>query len=274
MADRQRENRKVTPKERLNVAGFIIKENLFTTDQIKLIKSMPSGDSTLVIFFEMMALACRSKAGGFLIMHRNVPFDEQTLAALFDRNLQEVQYALTMLKKFGMIDDTPEGFCMADFIDWMPQEDKSREKTRQRVAKYREQKQLPAPTEGKEKRVYTDDCIEMTLSKYLFSKMRANNPEAKEPNFQSWCNHIRFMIERDSRKPDQIKNMIDWCQADSFWKTNILSTKKLREKYDQLKVRALEDYNRQKALGGTGTRRQQEVDDMFNRLLTEGENGQ
>jgi hypothetical protein len=98
--------------------------------------------------------------------------------------------------------------------------------------------------------------------------MRRNNPEAKEPNFQTWANEIRKMINIDKRKPEQIKNMIVWCQNDSFWKGNILSTKKLRDKYDQLKVRALEDWNKQQNRGGG---RQSEIDDIFNRL--EGGNG-
>jgi len=42
------------------------------------------------------------------------------------------------------------------------------------------------------------------------------------------------MIRLDKRKPEKIKEVIDWCQADDFWYANILSTKKLREKYDQL----------------------------------------
>jgi hypothetical protein len=34
--------------------------------------------------------------------------------------------------------------------------------------------------------------------------------------------------------------MIRWCQADEFWRGNILSMPKLREKYDQLRLKALE----------------------------------
>jgi hypothetical protein len=153
-----------------------------------------------------------------------------------------------------------------DFVEWLTPDDQQREKTRIRVEKHRDkQKSLPEPEEsGKKKRVYDEDSIEMKLSKYLFQLMRENNPEAKEPNFQSWSNEVRLMIERDSRKPEQIKNMIDWCQADSFWKGNILSTKKLRDKYDQLKVRALEDWNRQQGQNRGG--RQAEIDSIFRNL--------
>lgn len=49
---------------------------------------------------------------------------------------------------------------------------------------------------------------------------------------------IRLMLDRDGRTVDQIENAIRWCQADSFWRSNILSAVKLREKYDQLRLTA------------------------------------
>jgi len=42
------------------------------------------------------------------------------------------------------------------------------------------------------------------------------------------------MISIDKRTPENIESVIRWCQADSFWKTNILSPEKLRKQYDQL----------------------------------------
>jgi hypothetical protein len=42
------------------------------------------------------------------------------------------------------------------------------------------------------------------------------------------------MMRLDKREANDIKDVIDWCQADSFWMVNILSTNKLREKFDQL----------------------------------------
>ncbi|QFG05729.1 replisome organizer [Bacillus phage 035JT001] len=256
--------------------GFLIRENSFDDERIKLIESLPSGDETLIIYFRMLAVACKSDAGGFLILNRTIPYTDDMLAALFGRSLQVVRYALNTLIQFGMIEEADEGFKVDEFQKWLMDDEQRKIENRKRVAKHREeQKNLPAPVEEKpkkKKRVYTEDDIEMRLSLYLFKKIRENNPEHKEPNFQSWCEHVRLMIERDERKPEQIKNMIDWCQADSFWKGNILSTKKLRDKYDQLKIRALEDMNRRS--GGYGQNRIQESQSIFENLLNEGEEGQ
>lgn len=81
---------------------------------------------------------------------------------------------------------------------------------------------------------YSSNSTEFQLANHLFEKIRENNPEHKKPNLQSWAVHISRMINIDKRNPEKIKQVIDWCQADDFWYANILSTKKLRAKYDQL----------------------------------------
>lgn len=53
-----------------------------------------------------------------------------------------------------------------------------------------------------------------------------------------WRTDMRLLHERDGRSFAQIENMIRWCQADDFWRANILSPNKLRAKYDQMRLRA------------------------------------
>ncbi|MGN4667985.1 hypothetical protein ACTFRP_19535 [Bacillus cereus group sp. MYBK234-1] len=79
------------------------------------------------------------------------------------------------------------------------------------------------------------ETCDMNAAKYLFEKIKENNLKQKEPSsFDSWANNVRLMRERDNRTFQEIKDVIDWCQNDSFWKSNILSTAKLRQRFDQL----------------------------------------
>ena len=91
----------------------------------------------------------------------------------------------------------------------------------------------------------------MQLAMHLFVKIKENNPDHKgltSSQKQKWADSIRLMIERDNRSPKQIKNMIDWCQSDNFWRNNILSTAKLRKQYDTMAPKAREQWiNRQPA---------------------------
>jgi hypothetical protein len=62
---------------------------------------------------------------------------------------------------------------------------------------------------------------------------------SKRPTItQEWKRQARFLIDQDGRTPEQILNAIAWCQTDLFWRGNILSMPKLREKYDQLRLAA------------------------------------
>lgn len=65
-----------------------------------------------------------------------------------------------------------------------------------------------------------------------------NNGEARVPqstaDLSPWSAEINRMITADKRAPPKIGEIIDWCQKDPFWRANILSPKKLRQKFDQL----------------------------------------
>lgn len=88
------------------------------------------------------------------------------------------------------------------------------------------------------------DSIEYRLADYLYRLILNRNGNFKKPNLQSWSKHIDLMIRIDKRKPDDIQAVIKWCQNDTSdkqpegtwkgWANNILSTAKLREKFDKL----------------------------------------
>jgi len=99
--------------------------------------------------------------------------------------------------------------------------------------------QLSKKTDTKDniqKKVFLSDSIEYRLSNYLYGWIKKNNPSAKEPNLQTWCRHIDLSIRIDKRNPDDLKNVILWCQKDPFWFKNILSAETLRKQFDRLKM--------------------------------------
>lgn len=86
------------------------------------------------------------------------------------------------------------------------------------------------------KNKFSDDSIQIILAQKLYLNMQANNPGAKKPNYQVWAKHVDLMLSVDNRNPNEIEKVIDWCQQDSFWFKNILSTEKLRKQYDKLYI--------------------------------------
>lgn len=92
-------------------------------------------------------------------------------------------------------------------------------------------KEPEPPTPPNEKPEIDENSPDYVLTKLLIDLMLQNNPKAKVPSdISKWTINIDRMIRLDNYSPEEIKNMIEWCQADNFWRGNILSTEKLREK--------------------------------------------
>jgi hypothetical protein len=80
------------------------------------------------------------------------------------------------------------------------------------------------------------------LCHHLASRIEANG--SKRPAItKRWRDSARLMIDRDGRTEQQVIAAIDWCQGNEFWRANILSMPKLREKYDQLRLQATREKN-------------------------------
>jgi hypothetical protein len=91
------------------------------------------------------------------------------------------------------------------------------------------------------------------LCQHLADRIEANG--CKRPAVtKRWRDSARLMLDRDGRTEQQIATAIDWCQDNEFWRSNILSMPKLREKYDQLRLQA----SRKPA-----SSRQAETDELF-----------
>lgn len=75
------------------------------------------------------------------------------------------------------------------------------------------------------------------LCALLADQIEANG--SKRPTVtKAWTDAARLMIERDDRTPEQIRNAITWCQADEFWRANVLSMPTLRRQFDKLRLAA------------------------------------
>jgi len=92
-----------------------------------------------------------------------------------------------------------------------------------------------------------------------------NNPKAKITNSQlkNWYKEVQLMVERDNRTLEEIEFVITKSQNDSFWKGNILSMGKLREKFDQLWIKF-----KNENIGFKG-RKLSEADKAFKKQLEE-----
>ena len=75
---------------------------------------------------------------------------------------------------------------------------------------------------------------DLNFVKRMVATFKTTNPKYKEPNLQSWEETIRLMRERDNRTLEEMAQVFKWANQDSFWSSNIMSPRKLREQFDVL----------------------------------------
>ena len=78
------------------------------------------------------------------------------------------------------------------------------------------------------------------VAKYLAERIKRFNPKAK-PKPKGWIRDIDLAMRIDGRSKEELLRCIDWIyetQEGSFWIPNILSGKKLREKFDTMQLQA------------------------------------
>nr|WP_308743235.1 hypothetical protein [uncultured Anaerocolumna sp.] len=85
---------------------------------------------------------------------------------------------------------------------------------------------------------YSDDSFEMKCINYLIKTIKEEMPNSKLPEtdkqIDKWCDSIEKMIRIDKRTETDIWETLVFARTDSFWKVNIRSTNKFREKYETL----------------------------------------
>ena len=82
-----------------------------------------------------------------------------------------------------------------------------------------------------------------TIAKYLFSTITSVNASFKG-DWSKWVKDIELAIRLDKRTKDELINCINWIynsKKGEFWISNILSGKKLREKYDVIVLQIIND---------------------------------
>jgi len=147
--------------------------------------------------------------------------------------IREIRTIIDFLKKAGNLTiKTTNKFSIITIINWSIYQGDNIENDNQND-KQRANKGQHTNTIT-HKYIFLSDSIEVRLAELLLEKIVFRNPNFKKPNIQTWAKDIDLMIRIDKRDVSEIGQVIEWCQQDQFWQSNILSTSKLRKQYDQL----------------------------------------
>ncbi|GIP38600.1 hypothetical protein J31TS4_18800 [Paenibacillus sp. J31TS4] len=115
---------------------------------------------------------------------------------------------------------------------------------------------------------YDEDSTYYKMASYFHDKVRAVAKAEGlghliiKANLQSWADQMRLLVENDEVEKRLARDVMDWVVTDSFWKTNILSAKKLRDKFPELALKM-------KATGKQGSGRQNNQMSQNEKLMRE-----
>lgn len=120
--------------------------SIFDDEKIKLIELMPEGDSLLVIWLKLLCFAGKTDNDGVFRLNKEIPYNAEMLAGIFNRKLSTVRTALDVFQKFGMVTIIDDAYALPNWPKYQNDSDalaKSQEKNRLRQKKWYDKHKKP-----------------------------------------------------------------------------------------------------------------------------------
>ena len=119
----------------------------------------------------------------------------------------------------------------------------------------------PAPATGnaeqrkeKPEPAFAEDSEAYKLAVLMRNTLKANVPTLKEPNLQTWARSFDVALRNDERMAEApfVAEVVKWACSDGFWRANIQSPDKLRQKFDQLTAKMENEAEKARTASKTG----------------------
>jgi hypothetical protein len=107
--------------------------------------------------------------------------------------------------------------------------------------------------------------VAFALAEVLREEINKRSPNGKPlikptTSMRSWAVHFQRMINLDNRSPPEIEAVLRWSQTDPFWRNNILSPAKLREKWPQLVLKMNDRSGKTESIDDWAKRKEAELE--------------
>lgn len=207
--------------------------------------SHENGAAHLGAWLAIVEVAAKCDPRGTLLRESGKPHDSASLSRISRLPASVFEEVIPRLLTIGWLETQDEP---ANEVTEIPQEAAAPAPQEGAASRAREERNGTEGngTEGKESsrsrpRPAKSD---FEIAEFMFSRIKAIAPnaiglkDAQRPiTVERWANEIRLMREQDGRAPPEIRKVFEWANRDSFWRSNILSAGKLRDKFDQLKLK-------------------------------------
>lgn len=129
-----------------NVQWIRLKVGMFDGNSFKKIKRAKIGgvafrDKLTAVWFELLDLAGKSNANGYLVDNNEIPYTTfDDIAIMLDRDEKEIELCMQFFINEKMIEIGDDIFCLTNFMQYQNEDglERIREKNRERQARFRE----------------------------------------------------------------------------------------------------------------------------------------
>lgn len=170
-----------------DVKWIKIVTDIFDDEKMLLIDGLPERDSIIVIWFKLLCLAGKQNNGGVFMLNDKIAYTDEMLSTIFRRPLNTVRLALQTFEQFGMIEIVNDTITIPNWekhqsLDKFAQ---AKEKTRKRVAQYRERQKQLTNSE-------CNDCCNVTVTECNATDIDIDIDKDKEKDINNSKPSSRF----------------------------------------------------------------------------------
>lgn len=200
-----------------DVKWLKLMNTMFEDEKIEYIQSLPDGEMVLLIWIRILCLASKSNEDGRLMVTNELPYTIALMAHKFKKSNTQIEYALGIMQKLGMIEIIEDIICVSNWCKYQSTDElaKIREQTRRRVEKCREKK--------KQKELEESCSVTVTLNGNE-NALISNTLSSPKPNvcdeiiskYNAICTNLSKVIKSTDKREKAIKAFLKQMTVEEF----------------------------------------------------------
>lgn len=164
---------------------------IFDDEKILFIENMPEADSLIVIWFKLLCMAGKQNNSGVFMFNDTMAYTDEMFATIFRRPVNTVRLALKTFESYGMVKIINNAVTIPNWEKHQSLDalERNKEKTRQRVATYREKQKLLATNDCNGCNEYSNVTVTLCNADRIDKKREEENriEEDKSRDTQRAC---------------------------------------------------------------------------------------
>ena len=208
-----------------------ISVDIFNDEKLQAIGTLPDGNMVQLAWFKLLCLAGKCNEGGLLMVTRELPYTDEMLAKRFDMEIGQVQRALDIFQRAGMIDVVENIYFVSNWSKYQNTQslEEYKKQNRERQQRFREKKKQELLESGdsnvtvtQQNNVIVTESASISISNNTYSFSNNNN-----------LDNYRYLIDNNVYKDSKyIKENPGLDDVISDWMTyKDSSTPKSKNKY-------------------------------------------